>query len=101
MAPDAPISFPGFPDFRANVTYTPRQFFTVVLPNCSSGTVRIVGYALRQVLGWVDEDGNPTRFGMAVNYALSKRTSVYTGFNKDNKDAGDWSRVAVGVKHTF
>ncbi|MDI3509770.1 porin [Hydrogenophaga bisanensis] len=47
------------------------------------------------------EDGNPTRFGMAVNYALSKRTSVYTGFNKDNKDAGDWSRVAVGVKHTF
>lgn len=80
MAPDAPIPFPGFPDFRANVTYTPRQFFTVVLPNCSSGTVRIVGYALRQVLGWVDEDGNPTRPRLRLSYReLVEKAGVARG----------------------
>ncbi len=80
MAPDAPIPFPGFPDFRANVTYTPRQFFTVVLPNCSSGTVRIVGYALRQVLGWVDENGNPTRPRLRLSYReLVEKAGVARG----------------------
>ena len=61
-------TFPGFPDFRANVTFVPIQFFTVVLPYCSRGTVRIVGYALRKVLGWVDERGNPTREQLRFTY---------------------------------
>ena len=60
--------FPGFPDFRANVTFTPIQFFTVVLPHCSRGCVRLVGYALRRVLGWVDEHGNPTRERLRLSY---------------------------------
>jgi len=47
-------SFPGFPDFRANVTFVPIQFFTVVLPHSSRGAARIVGYVLRKILGWVD-----------------------------------------------
>lgn len=53
-------AFPGFPDFRANVTFVPIQFFTVVLPRMPLGVVRLVGYLLRRVLGWVDENGNPT-----------------------------------------
>jgi hypothetical protein len=61
-------AFPGFPDFRANVTFTPIQFFTAVLPHCSRGTVRIVGYAIRKVLGWVDEHGNPTREQLQFTY---------------------------------
>jgi len=61
-------TFPGFPDFRANVTFVPIQFFTVVLPYCSRGAVRIVGYALRKVLGWVDEHGNPTREQLRFTY---------------------------------
>lgn len=61
-------SFPGFPDFKANVTFVPIQFFTVVVPHCSRGTVRIVGYALRKVLGWVDENGNPTREQLQFTY---------------------------------
>lgn len=61
-------AFPGFPDFRANVTFVPIQFFTVVLPHSSRGTVRIVGYALRKVLGWVDEHGNPTREQLRFTY---------------------------------
>ena len=32
--------FPGFPDFQANVTFVPLQFFTAVLPYASRGTVR-------------------------------------------------------------
>ena len=68
MAPDAKETFPGFPDFRANVTFVPIQFFTVVVPHCSRGTVRIVGYALRKVLGWVDEQGNPTREQLRFTY---------------------------------
>ena len=61
-------AFPGFPDFRANVTFTPIQFFTAVLPYRSRGCVRIVGYALRKLLGWVDERGNPTREQLQVTY---------------------------------
>jgi len=60
--------FPGFPDFRANVTFVPIQFFTIVLPNCSRGVVRVVGYALRKLLGWVDEHGNPTREQLQFTY---------------------------------
>ena len=67
-APSPAPAFPGFPDFRANVTFVPLQFFTVVLPHCSRGTVRVVGYALRKVLGWVDTHGNPTREQLQFTY---------------------------------
>ena len=60
--------FPGFPDFRANVTFVPLQFFTVVIPHCSRGAVRVVGYALRKVLGWVDTHGNPTHEQLQFTY---------------------------------
>jgi len=53
-------------------------------------------------------DGGPrgNSFGVAANYALSKRTSVYTGFRKDNSNAVDFydglkSRFGVGMKHEF
>lgn len=68
MSSDATEIFPGFPDFQANVTFVPIQFFTVVVPHSSRGTVRIVGYALRKVLGWVNKDGNPTREQLQLTY---------------------------------
>ena len=46
-----PPAFPGFPDFQANVTFVPLQFFTIVLPHTSRGCVRLVGYMLRRILG--------------------------------------------------
>lgn len=58
IAPDP--EFPGFPDFRANVTFVPLQFFTAVLPYRSRGCVRLVGFMIRRLLGWVDAEGNPT-----------------------------------------
>ncbi|MCX6038989.1 MAG: hypothetical protein NTW99_14125, partial [Chloroflexi bacterium] len=60
--------FQGFPAYRANVTYVPIQFFTVVLPNCSRGTIRIVGHVLRKILGWVDESGRPTQEQVQFTY---------------------------------
>lgn len=60
--------FPGFPDFRANVTFVPLQFFTAVLPHRSRSCVRIVGYMLRRILGWVDQDGNPTASHLQFTY---------------------------------
>ena len=60
--------FPGFPDFRANVTFVPLQFFTVVLPHRSRGCVRLVGFMIRRLLGWVDTDGNPTHEQIEFSY---------------------------------
>ncbi|MDO9132170.1 porin [Hydrogenophaga sp.] len=44
---------------------------------------------------------NGTRYGLAAAYGLSKRTTAYTGFYKDNKAAGDGHLFAVGLKHAF
>ncbi|MCD6664700.1 MAG: porin [Hydrogenophaga sp.] len=53
-----------------------------------------------------DVGDNANSFALAVAYNLSKRTTVYTGFRKDNDAAvnsfgGVESRFGVGVKHTF
>ena len=53
------LQFRGFPEFRSNVLYCPKQFFTVVVPNSTVNTIRVVAHMLRKTLGWVDEDGNP------------------------------------------
>lgn len=66
--PTTRAEFPGFPDLRANVTFVPLQFFTVVLPHRSRGCVRLVGFMLRRLLGWVDADGNPTREQLQFSY---------------------------------
>ncbi len=68
MADESTPAFPGFPDFRSNVTFVPIQFFTIVIPTASRGCVRIVGYALRKLLGWVDELGNPTQEQVHFSY---------------------------------
>lgn len=71
------LSFPGFPDFRANVTYCPVQFFTVVLPFSSRGCVRVVSYMIRRVLGWVDAEGNPTEERLAFSLSeLSQAAGI-------------------------
>jgi len=83
-----PPSFPGFPDFQANVTFVPIQFFTVVLPHSSRGAARIVGYALRKILGWVDEHGNPTReqshftYRELIEKAGVSREAIADAFNE-------------------
>ena len=68
MATEVTSPFAGFPDFRSNVTFVPIQFFTVVVPHRSRGAVRIVGYVLRKLLGWVDQAGNPRQEQLRFTY---------------------------------
>ena len=60
--------FLGFPPPTSNTTYTPNQFFDVVLPRSSVGCVRLVAFILRKTLGWVDRDGQPQDEHILVNY---------------------------------
>lgn len=53
------LQFRGFPEFRSNVLYCPKQFFTIVIPNSSVNCIRVVAHMLRKTLGWVDENGDP------------------------------------------
>lgn len=68
------------------------------------GGALVLSTGFTQVRPEVGDNGNS--FAVGVNYALSKRTNVYTGFRKDNDAAvsslgGVESRFAVGVRHTF
>lgn len=66
--PEQPV-FSGYSPPGSNTTYTPNQFFDVVLPNSSRGVVRIVGFMLRRILGWSDSQGNPVRSQVAFTYS--------------------------------
>src|SRR5438046_10539701 len=61
--------FIGFALPTSNTTYTPNQFFDVCLPHCSRGVVRLVGYMIRQTLGWCDADGKPQQEQQALSYS--------------------------------
>ena len=60
--------FPGFAPPTSNTTYTPNQFFDVVLPYASRGTVRLIAYMLRKTLGWCDIEGNPQEPEVVLPY---------------------------------
>lgn len=65
----ASSTFAGFRPPTSNTTYTPNQFFDVVLPHFSRGVVRIAGYLLRKTLGWCDANGNPQEEHIEVSYS--------------------------------
>lgn len=66
MEPPGP--FQGFSPPTSNTTYTPNQYFDVVLPYASRGVARLVGYMIRKTLGWCDTDGNPQEPQSAITY---------------------------------
>jgi hypothetical protein len=68
VVPGAVPVFQGFPEFRSNVLYCPKQFFTVVVPHSSVNCIRVVSYMLRKTLGWVDETGEPIEERHAFSY---------------------------------
>jgi len=89
MAP----AFAGFQDFRSNVTFVPIQFFTVVLPYSSRGCARLVGYVLRKLLGWVDENGEPTAERVEFTYA---QLAAHAGVGRDSVEGSLKEAVKMG-----
>lgn len=76
--------FPGFKLPTSSTTYTPNQFFDVVLPNASRGCLRLVAFLIRKTLGWSDENGNPTNEHTHVSYReLIEEAGVSRGAIKD------------------
>lgn len=61
-------TFKGFQPPTSNTTYTPNQFFDVVLPYSSRGVVRLLACIIRKTLGWSDAQGNPQQEKIAVSY---------------------------------
>lgn len=68
-------AFQGYPEPTANTLYCPNQFFDVVLPHSSRGVVRLVGYMLRQILGWSDADGRPQEPTVGVSWSELERNA--------------------------
>lgn len=58
-----PLTFHNFKPPTSNTTYTPNQFFDVVIPHFSRGVVRIVAYLLRKTLGLVRREWKPSGGG--------------------------------------
>ncbi|GEP44460.1 hypothetical protein BGE01nite_37510 [Brevifollis gellanilyticus] len=93
--------FLGFKAPTSNTTYTPNQFFDVVIPNFSRGVVRIVAYLIRKTLGWCDANGNPQETQIEVTYSeLEKKAGVSRDMIRPALDAALSSHliecVAVG-----
>ncbi len=86
--------FRGYPPPGSNCTYTPNQFFDVVLKNHSRGVVRLVGYMLRRVLGFSDGEGNPKTPKLVVTYnELIEKAGVSRSTVRDALDEA--------LKHNF
>ncbi|MEM7577205.1 MAG: hypothetical protein AAF328_06990, partial [Planctomycetota bacterium] len=73
-------AFPGFTPLDANYLYCPNQFFDVVLPNASRGTLRIIAFLLRKTLGWLDDNGQPVDQRITASYKeLIEKAGVSRG----------------------
>lgn len=70
-------AFPGFRPPTSNTTYTPNQFFDVVLRYGSRGVVRLVGYLIRRTLGWSDAEGRPREPEAVISWReLEQRAGI-------------------------
>ena len=77
-------AFQGFKPPTSSTTYTPNQFFDVVLPHASRGCLRLVAYLIRKTLGWSDEHGNPQNPNAHVTYReLIDSAGISRGAIKD------------------
>lgn len=93
-ASDEPCqSFLGYQPPTSSTTYTPNQFFDVVLPNASRGCLRLVAYLIRKTLGWSDAQGNPQNPEATISYReLERCASIGRGRIKEAIDEAIASR---------
>lgn len=88
LSSKASSTFQGFKTPTSNTTYTPNQFFDIVIPNFPRGVVRIVAYLLRKTLGWCDANGNPQEEQIRVSYSeLEQRAGVSRDMIRSALDA--------------
>ncbi len=81
----AKATFRGYARPTSSTTYTPNQFFDVVLPHASRGCLRLVAYLIRKTLGWSDEKGNPQNPEAYVSYReLTDSAGISRGAIKDS-----------------
>lgn len=77
-------AFFGYAPPTSSTTYTPNQFFDVVLPHASRGCLRLVAYLIRKTLGWSDQHGNPQNPEAYVSYReLIDHAGISRGAIKD------------------
>jgi len=77
-------AFYGYAPPTSSTTYTPNQFFDVVLPHASRGCLRLVAYLIRKTLGWSDQHGNPQNPEAFVSYReLIEQAGISRGAIKD------------------
>lgn len=82
--PRPSYAFQGYSLPTSSTTYTPNQFFDVVLPNASRGCLRLVAFLIRKTLGWSDENGNPQNPDATISYReLIDKAGISRGAIKD------------------
>lgn len=65
--------FSGYPAPTSNYTYTPNQYFDVLLPHFSRGAVRLSAYIIRKSLGWCDQQGKPQEAQVYITHNIAIR----------------------------
>ncbi|MHB1457380.1 MAG: hypothetical protein ACYC0V_10750 [Armatimonadota bacterium] len=65
--------FPGYPAPTSNYTYTPNQYFDVLLPHFSRGAVRLSAYIIRKSLGWCDQHSKPQEAQVYITHNIAIR----------------------------
>jgi len=86
-SPEGAVSFQGYAPPTSSTTFTPNQFYDVVLPTASRGALRLVSYLIRKTLGWSDRNGNPQNPDAAISYReLSDRAGIGRGRVKEAID---------------
>lgn len=61
--------FAGFTRPTANFVRCPNQYLDLCVPHCSVHVARLVGYLIRETIGWVKHNGEPRRQKVSVTYS--------------------------------
>ena len=61
-------TFDGFTRPTANFVRCPNQYLDLCVPRCSIHVARLVGYLIRETIGWVKHNGEPRRQKVSVTY---------------------------------
>ena len=67
-AGEPPKPYAGFRRPTANYVRCPNQYLDLCVPHCSLHVARLVGYMIRETIGWTGRNGQPRREKVSVSY---------------------------------